>query len=105
MNSSFRIRIAHKRLPRTRAPRWFSAYENRPRAAMIMPTKLSTMMSVKNLRYTLNHSMNRTRRLTFRGAFGAGFLTVASSSVASVAFDPFGNCNDSSGTLAAGVVP
>ena len=71
----------------------------------MIPAKLSSVMNVKNLRYTLNHSTNRIHRLTFGEAAGLGFLTVALSLVASVAFDPSGNGSDSSGTLAAGVMP
>lgn len=77
---------------------------------MMMPTKLSKTMRVKNLRYVLNH---RSARIHFGifGFTGAGFLgTLVSSAVALM--DPrltaglaVGHESDRSGMLGFGVIP
>lgn len=71
---------------------------------MIIPVKFSKTTNVKNLRYVLNQSSASIHRLVF-GFDGAGFLTVVSSTLASVAFAVVGMDRDSSGTLDSGVMP
>lgn len=97
-NNSFRIKIAQSKLPSTKAPRWFSAYLNRPSEAMIIPAKLSKVTKVKNFRYVLNQSTKMIhRRFVVDSLGGAAF----------VGFSPSGpgHDRDSTGTFADGVMP
>lgn len=59
---------------------------------------------MNNFRYVLNQRLNRIHLLTFR-FFGAGFLGVVLSALASVARFPGGKDSDNSGTLEKGVMP
>jgi hypothetical protein len=76
----------------------------------MIPTMLSRIMKVKNLRYVLNHRSARTHRGIF-GFVGVGFFgTVVCSAVALI--DPrltaglaAGHDRDRSGILGFGVIP
>lgn len=72
---------------------------------MTIPTKLSAVTSVKNLRYVLNQSTNKIHRLIFSLGFAGGFSTIVVRHVASAFGSPAGHDKVKIGTLEKGVIP